>query len=164
MEEQVLNYGTARLMEPIYRMYKVIAQEDEQKAKTLMAVAMQYITEHFRDQVLTPADVQHILRAVLLHEQDGHYYALYTYNEIQVKAAGWLTLLAVDLPITLEVLGQMADELARALQGKDCITLSAEDVLAILTEITGKVDVLLLERLQLNQETYLAELRTFLVQ
>lgn len=33
MEEQVLNYGTARLMEPIYRMYKVIEQEDDLKAK-----------------------------------------------------------------------------------------------------------------------------------
>lgn len=85
-------------------------------------------------------------------------------NEIQVKAAGWLTLLAVDLPVTLEMLGKMADELAQALQGKDYITLSAEDVLVKLAKIVGSVDNVLLERLQLNQETYLAELRTFLVQ
>lgn len=164
MEEQVLNYGTARLMEPIYRMYKVIEQEDDLKAKTLMAVVMQYITDHFSGKVLTPADVQHILRAVLLHEEDGRYYAMYAYNEIQVKAAGWLTLLAVDLPVTLEMLGQMAEDLAQALQGKDFITLSAEDVLVKLGKIAGGVDDVLLERLKLNQETYLAELRTFLVQ
>ena len=65
---------------------------------------------------LVAVSYTHLLRAVLLHEEDGRYYAMYAYNEIQVKAAGWLTLLAVDLPVTLEMLGKMADELAQALQ------------------------------------------------
>lgn len=43
MDEQVLQYGEAKLMEPIYRMFKVIEQEDDIKAKTLIAVVMQYI-------------------------------------------------------------------------------------------------------------------------
>ena len=43
MDEQVLKYREAKLMEPIYRMYKVIEQTDALKAQTLMSVAMQYI-------------------------------------------------------------------------------------------------------------------------
>ena len=101
MDEQVLKYREAKLMEPIYRMYKVIEQTDALKAQTLMSVAMQYIIEHFRGKSLQPKDVQQILRAVLLQEESGHYYALYVNNEIQVKAAEWLTLLAVDRPVTL---------------------------------------------------------------
>lgn len=164
MDEQVLRYREAKLMEPIYRMFKVIEQEDVLKAQTLMAVTMQYIIEHYSGKNLTPADVQHILRAVLLKEEDGRYYAMYVYNEIQVKAAGWLTLLAVDCPVTLEALGNMADQLAQALQDKDYITLTAEDVLHILEQIVAPVDDMVLERLLLNKEVYLAELRTFLVQ
>ena len=163
MDEQVLQYGEAKLMEPIYRMFKVIEQEDDIKAKTLIAVVMQYITEHYRGKPLTPVDMQHILRAVLLNEQDGKYYAMYAFNEIQVKAAGWLTLLAVDLPVTLEQLGSMADELAQELQGKDYIKLSAEDVFTILERVAGQVDAVLKDRLQLNKEVYITELRTFLV-
>ena len=164
MDEQVLRYREAKLMEPIYRMFKVIEQEDVLKAQTLTAVTMQYIIEHYSGKNLTPADVQHILRAVLLKEEDGRYYAMYVYNEIQVKAAGWLTLLAVDCPVTLEALGNMADQLAQALQGKDYITLTAEDVLHMLEQIVAPVDDVVLERLRLNKEIYLAELRTFLVQ
>ncbi|MBR5319206.1 MAG: hypothetical protein IKU46_06410 [Peptococcaceae bacterium] len=164
MDEQVLRYREAKLMEPIYRMFKVIEQEDVLKAQTLMAVTMQYIIEHYSGKNLTPADVQHILRAVLLKEEDGRYYAMYVYNEIQVKAAGWLTLLAVDCPVTLEALGNMADQLAQALQGKDYITLTAENVLHMLDQIVAPVDDVVLERLRLNKEIYLAELRTFLVQ
>ena len=159
-----MRYREAKLMEPIYRMFKVIEQEDVLKAQTLMAVTMQYIIEHYSGKNLTPADVQHILRAVLLKEEDGRYYAMYVYNEIQVKAAGWLTLLAVDCPVTLEALGNMADQLAQALQGKDYITLTAEDVLHMLEQIVAPVDDVVLERLRLNKEIYLAELRTFLVQ
>ena len=85
-------------------------------------------------------------------------------NEIQVKAANWLTLLVIDRPITLEMLGNMADQLAQALQGKDAINLSAEDVVDLLEQIVAPVDTVLLERLRLNRESYLAELRTFLVQ
>ena len=151
-------------MEPIYRMFKVIEQEDVLKAQTLMSVTMQYIIEHYSGKNLTPADVQQILRAVLLKEEDGRYYAMYVYNEIQVKAAGWLTILAVDCPVTLETLGAMADKLAEELQKKDFITLTAAEVMDLLEQIVMPVDAVVLERLQLNRERYLAELRTFLVQ
>ena len=164
MDEQVVRYREAKLMEPIYRMFKVIEETDVVKAQTFMSVAMQYIIEHYSGRNLTPADVQAILRAVLLHEEDGKYYAMYVYNEIQVKAAGWLTILAVDCPVTLEALGAMADQLAQELQGKDFITLTAEEVLHILESIVAPVDGVVLERIQLNRERYLAELRTFLVQ
>ena len=164
MDEQVLRYREAKLMEPIYRMFKVIEQEDVLKAQTLMSVTMQYINEHYSGKNLTPADVQQILRAVLLKEEDGRYYAMYVYNEIQVKAAGWLTILAVDCPVTLEALGAMADKLAEELQKKDFITLTAAEVMNLLEQIVMPVDAVVLERLQLNRERYLAELRTFLVQ
>ncbi len=164
MDEQVLRYREAKLMEPIYRMFKVIEQEDVLKAQTFLSVTMQYIIEHYSGKNLTPADVQQILRAVLLNEEDGRYYAMYVYNEIQVKAAGWLTILAVDCPVTLEALGNMADQLAQELQKKDFITLSAEDVMDLLEQITEPVDDVVLERLRLNRSHYLTELRTFLVQ
>ncbi len=164
MDEQVLRYREAKLMEPIYRMFKVIEQEDVLKAQTLMAVVMQYIIEHYSGKNLTPDEVQQILRAVLLQQEDGKYYALYVFNELQVKAAGWLTLLAVDCPVTLDMLRDMADQFAQELQGKDYITLTAEEVLTILEQIIAPVDQLVLERLRLNRDVYLAELRTFLVQ
>lgn len=164
MDEQVLRYREAKLMEPIYRMFKVIEQEDVLKAQTLMSVTMQYIIEHYSGKNLTPADVQQILRAVLLKEDDGRYYAMYVYNEIQVKAAGWLTILAVDCPVTLEALGAMADQLAEELQKKDFITLTAAETLDLLEQIVAPVDEVVLERLHLNRDRYLAELRTFLVQ
>ena len=164
MDEQVLRYREAKLMEPIYRMFKVIEQEDVLKAQTLMSVVMQYIIEHFSGKNLTPADVQQILRAVLLNEEDGRYYAMYVYNEIQVKTAGWLTVLAVDCPVTLEALGGMAEQMAEALKEKDFITLGAAEVLDLLEQIAEAVDGVLLERLQLNRQLYLAELKTFLVQ
>ena len=164
MDEQVVRYREAKLMEPIYRMFKVIEQEDVLKAQTFMSVAMQYIIEHYSGKNLTPGDVQHILRAILLNDEDGRYYAMYVYNEIQVKAAGWLTILAVDCPVTLEMLGAMADELAKELQKKDFITLTADEVLNMLEQIVAPVDAVVLERIQINRERYLAELKTFLVQ
>ncbi len=164
MDEQVLKYREAKIMEPIYRMYKVIEQEDILKAQTLISVTMQYIIEHYSGQPLRPADVQQVLRAVLLHEEDGKYYALYVHNELQVQVAQWLTILSVDLPVTLEQLGAMADAFAEQLRGQDYIALTANDVIAILKEIAGGVDGLLLERIVLNEPIYLAELKTFLVQ
>ena len=59
MDEQVLKYREAKLMEPIYRMYKVIEQTDALKAQTLMSVAMQYIIEHFRGKSLQPTAAGH---------------------------------------------------------------------------------------------------------
>lgn len=164
MDEQVLKYREAKIMEPIYRMYKVIEQEDVLKAQTLLSVTMQYIIEHYSGKALSPADVQQILRAVLLHEEDGTFYALYVHNELQVKTAEWLTLLSVDLPITLEQLGSMADSFAEKLSGRDYITLQASEVLTMLKEVAGTVDAILVDRLSLNEAVYLAELQTFLVQ
>jgi hypothetical protein len=145
-------------------MIKVIEQEDVLKAQTLMAVTMQYITDHYSGKNLQPADVQQILRAVLLQEEDGRYYAMYAFNEIQVKAAGWLTLLAIDRPVTLEMLGNLVEQLAQALQGKDFITLNAAEIVALLETLIAPVDTVMLELLRLNSATYLAELRTFLIQ
>ena len=119
MDEQVVKYREAKIMEPIYRMYKVIEEEDVLKAQTLMSVTMQYIIEHYSGKPLRPADVQQILRAVLLREDDGKYYALYVHNELQVKVAEWLTLLCVDLPVTLEQLGDMVNRFADELNGQD---------------------------------------------
>ena len=134
---------------------------------------------------MQPKDVQQILRAVLLQEESGHYYALYVNNEIQVKAAEWLTLLAVDRPVTLELLGKMAD----ADYTENCcngffahfspffrvlcmffspITTvfflfqpSAEDVFIMLEQIVTPIDEIVLERLYLNKENYLAQRRRF---
>ena len=164
MDEQILKYREAKIMEPIYRMYKVIEQVDILKAQTLLSVAMQYIVEHYSGKPLRPADVQQILRAVLLHEEDGQYYAMYVYNELQVKTAEWLTLLSVDLSITLEQLGGMADSLAEKLSGQDYIALKAQEVIDMLKEIASSLNTVLLERLTLNESIYLAELQTFLVQ
>ena len=164
MDEQVVKYREAKIMEPIYRMYKVIEEEDVLKAQTLMFVTMQYIIEHYSGKPLRPADVQQILRAVLLREDDGKYYALYVHNELQVKVAEWLTLLCVDLPVTLEQLGDMVNRFADELNGQDYITLKASDVIGMLKEIAADVNLLLLERLTLNESIYLTELQTFLVQ
>ena len=65
---------------------------------------------------------------------------------------------------SLELLGKMADALAQKIEGRDCIKLSAEDVFIMLEQIVAPVDEIVLERLYLNKENYLAELRTFLVQ
>lgn len=164
MDEQVVKYREAKIMEPIYRMYKVIEEEDVLKAQTLMSVTMQYIIEHYSGKPLRPADVQQILRAVLLREDDGKYYALYVHNELQVKVAEWLTLLCVDLSVTLEQLGDMVNRFADELNGQDYITLKASDVIGMLKEIAADVNLLLLERLTLNESIYLTELQTFLVQ
>lgn len=164
MNEQAMRYREAKIMEPIYRMYKVVEQQDDIKAKTLMAVTMQYIIEHYSGKSLQPADVQNVLRAVLLREQEGQWYAGYAFNEIQVKVMGWLTILAADLPVTLKTLGKLSDQLADGLQGKDFIRLSAEDVYRFVEKLVEPVDTALLNRYQLNRETYLSELKTFLVQ
>lgn len=164
MDEQVLKYREAKIMEPIYRMFKVIEQEDVLKAQTFMSVTMQYIIENFKGQVLRPAEVQNILRAVLLQEPDGKYYAMYANNEIQVKAAEWFTLLSVDLPITLEQLGFMADSLAEKLSVQDFIALQSSDVIMMMKEIASSVDDVLSERITLNAMVYLTELQTFMVQ
>ena len=163
MDEQARQYQEAKLMEPIYRMYKVIEEKDRLKAQTLIALVMQYITDQYAGTILQPADVQTILRAMLLREEDGSYYAMYAFNDVQVKVAGWLTLLAVDRPITLEALGNLMERFAMVLQKKDFIQLSAEDVLRELERLIQPMDSIVFERIQLNRQNYLTELRTFLV-
>ena len=86
------------------------------------------------------------------------------HNELQVKVAEWLTLLCVDLPVTLEQLGDMVNRFADELNGQDYITLKASGVIGMLKEIAADVNLLLLERLTLNESIYLTELQTFLVQ
>ncbi len=162
-DAQALRYGEAKIMEPLYRMYKVLAPYDAQKAQTLLAVATQYIVEHYRGRTLRPAEVQQLLRSLLLQESDGSYYAAYACNELQVAAAEWLTLSAADLPITLEQLGKLAEDFARSLEGQDFIRLTAEDALQRLENLAAEMDPTLAERLRLNRAHYLAQLRNFLL-
>ena len=61
-------------------------------------------------------------------------------------------------------LSESFNKLAEELQKKDFITLTAAEVMDLLEQIVMPVDAVVLERLQLNRERYLAELRTFLVQ
>lgn len=163
MEEEILRYREAKLMEPIYRMYKVISEKDELKAQTFMAVVVQYVTEQYKDVRITPADVQNLIRAVLLHDDDGIYYSMYAYNEIQVKTAEWITILAADLPITLDDLGNMANQIAEGLKGQVIVNFSPEDVVGLMEKVASEFDVTLLGRIQLNREIYTRELGSFLV-
>ena len=162
MEEQLQLAREAKLMKPIYRMVKIVEQEDSLKAKTLMAVTVQYITDHYVGKVLTPTDVQQILRVVLLREEDGKYFVKYLLNELQVKVAGWLTLLSIDRPVTLGDLGKIADDFALRLSGEDSLALTAEQVIDLLEQIVVEVDETVYQRLLLNHEHYLQELRTIL--
>lgn len=164
MEKALQKYRENRIMEPLFRMHNLIAQEDELKATTLLAVAVQYISDHYTGKVLAPSDVQRILRAVLLHEEDGHYYARYLLNELQVMMTGWLLILAADLPITVAQLGQFAEDFAAGLALKQCVTLTAADVLELTINLASKLDMVLVSRIQQNRSHYLQELRTVLMQ
>ena len=113
MSEDILaDRQAARIVEPIYRMHKVVQQKDGDDARTLMALCVQYITENSVGECLTDADVQSIVRRALLYYKNGCYYADYIFNELEVKVANWLTLMAADRPVTLEQLGGAADRLA----------------------------------------------------
>ena len=85
----------------------------------------------------------------------------YTQYEVVYHVAG---IAHVNADPKMEALGAMADKLAEELQKKDFITLTAAEVMDLLEQIVMPVDAVVLERLQLNRERYLAELRTFLVQ
>lgn len=163
MEEEIQRYREAKLMEPIYRMYKVIAEKDELKAQTFMAVVVQYVTEHFKGVRVSPNDVQSVIRAVLLQDEDGSYYSMYAFNEIQVKTAEWITILAADLPVTLDNLGNIADQIAENLEGRNCATLTPEDVVVLMENAVSGLDPLLLQRIELNRSIYIQDLESFLV-
>ena len=151
----------ARVLEPLYRMIKVIGKQDETDAKVLGAVATQYIAEHYQNQALSYEEMQRVLRAVLLYQKDGKYYSAYILNELEVKVAGWVTVLAADLPLTLGAIGEMADKLAQWLEGKDALELRAAEVEAYFEELCG-VDAELTKRVLLNREFYLRELAAIL--
>lgn len=158
MEMQEELYRETKLMEPILRMHKLIAAEDDLKANTLLAVVVQYITDHYQGQVLTPADVQKIIRAVLLREEDGRYFAMYLRNELQVKLIGWLMLLAADLPVTLEQLGDISVDFDAKLAKQPCLSLTGEEVLVMARSLVEPLEPELWQRMELNEAYYLAEL------
>ena len=158
MEMQEQLYRETKLMEPILRMHKLIAGEDDLKADTLLAVVVQYITDHYQGQVLTAADVQKIIRAVLLREKDGKYFAMYLRNELQVKLIGWLMLLAADLPVTLEQLGDLSADFDAKLAEQICLSLTSEQVLAMAYTLVEDLEPELGVRMKLNEAYYLAEL------
>lgn len=163
MEQQEQIYRETKLMEPIFRMHNIVAEVDDLKAKTLLAVTVQYITDHYQGQVLRPEDIQKILQAVLLREEDGRYFALYLRNELQVKLMNWLLLLAADLPITLEQLGDVSAAFDSRLEQQPCLTLSGETVLEMARELVEPLDSVLWERMELNRAFYLAELQMLLL-
>lgn len=56
MSDDILaDHQAARIMEPIYRMNKVVQQKDEDDARTLLALCVQYITENSVGQCLSDA-------------------------------------------------------------------------------------------------------------
>ena len=164
MSEDILaDRQVARIMEPIYRMNKVVQQKDGDDARTLMALCVQYITENSVGECLTDTDVQMIVRRALLYYKNGCYYTDYIYNELQVKVANWLTLMAADRPVTLEQLGGSADRLAELLTDRSAVDLSVQDVLAMVKGLTADLDDIVYQRLLLNEEIFSKELAALLV-
>lgn len=164
MSEDILaDRLAARIVEPIYRMNKVVQQKNGDDARTLMALCVQYITENSVGECLTDADVQMIVRRALLYYKNGCYYADYIYNELQVKVANWLTLMATDRPVTLEQLGGSADRLAELLTDRSAADLSVQDVLEMVKELTADLDDIVYQRLLLNEEIFSKELAALLV-
>ena len=164
MSDDILaDHQAARIMEPIYRMNKVVQQKDEDGARTLLALRVQYITENSVGQCLSDAQVQSIVRKALLYHKNGCYYADYIYNELQVKVANWLTLMAVDRPVTLGELGTTADQLAALLADRNAGDLTVSEVLTMVKSLVEPLDEVVYERLLLNETTFANELATLLV-
>lgn len=164
MSDDILaDHQAARIMEPIYRMNKVVQQKDEDDARTLLALCVQYISENSVGQCLRDADVQSIVRKALLYHKNGCYYADYIYNELQIKVANWLTLMAVDRPVTLGALGSTADQLAALLADRNAYDLTVDDVLAMVKSLVADMDDVVYERLLLNEATFAKELAALLV-
>ena len=164
MNEQMwADRQAARIMEPIYRMNKVVQQKDGDDARTLLALCVQYITENGVGQCLNDAWVQQIVRQALLYYKNGCYYADYIFNELQVKVANWLTVMAVDRPVTLEQLSAVADQLAALLAEKNAADLACSEVLEMVKGLLADLDRVVYERLLLNEETFAKELASLLV-
>ena len=146
-----------RVLEPLYRMMKVIEQRDDRDAKIAGALATQYIAEHYQGKMMGYGDMQQVLRAVLIYFADGKYYSSYLENELQVKVVGWLTISMADMDYTIAKIGQLADDLARWLSGKNALDLKAEAVWEHLLQLTS-FDAELQRRLNLNEKFYKQEL------
>lgn len=162
-EERLSDRQAARIMEPIYRMHKIVQQKDETDARTLLALCVQYITENSLGQCLSDAMVQDIVRKALLYHKNGCYYADYIFNELQVKAANWLTLMAIDRPITLETLGNLADDLTKRLSGCNAYDLTVADFMALVKNWLTDVDDIVCQRFLLNEAVFAKEVAALLV-
>lgn len=103
------------------------------------------------------------MRKALLYHKNGCYYADYIYNELQVKVANWLTLMAVDRPVTLGELGTTADQLAALLADRNAGDLTVSEVLTMVKSLVEPLDEVVYERLLLNETTFANELATLLI-
>lgn len=155
------NFGEAHLLEPIYRMIKVVQNYDDKDAKVTASLAVQYISDNYKDKVLGRAEVQEILRGVLVYYKNGVYYSRYLANELQVEIAQWVTVLAADLPLTLGEIGSIADTLAVWLEDKDALELKGAEVLHWFKEMCAFNEELS-QRVEINEQYYLNELELLL--
>ena len=155
------NFGEAHLLEPIYRMIKIVQNYDDKDAKVTASLAVQYISDHYKDGALGRAEVQEILRGVLVYYKNGLYYSKYLANELQVEIAQWVTVLAADLPLTLGEIGAIADNLAVWLEDKDALELKGAEVLHWFKE-TCAFNEELAQRVEINEQYYLNELELLL--
>lgn len=155
------NFGEAHLLEPIYRMVKVVQNHDDKDAKVTASLTVQYISDHYKDKALTRADVREVLRGVLVYYKNGFYYSIYLANELQVAIAQWVTILAADLPLTLGEIGAIADDLAKWLADKDALELKGAEVLDWFKKACAFNEELA-QRAELNEQYYLNELQLLL--
>jgi len=153
----------ARLLEPVYRMIKIIQAKDVDDARIAASLAMQYISDNYKNSILTRKDVQNTLRAVLVYYKEGCYYSDYLHNELEVSIAQWVTVLAADLPVKIGEIGDLADNLANWLKDKNALTLKGSQVLEWF-EKACSFSAELKERIDLNKEYYLKELTDLLGQ
>ena len=148
--------GEARLMEPVYRMIKIVQQKDADDAKIVASLAVQYLSDNYRDS-LTRENVLATLRSVLIYYKNGYYYSQYLKNELEVFIAQYVTILAADLPIKIGEIGDLAEKFDAWLKDKDALTLKGTEVLDwFLKECAFQSE--LHRRAMLNKKYYLKEL------
>jgi len=71
---------------------------------------------------------------------------------------GWLMLLAADLPVTLEQLGDISADFDAKLAKQPCLSLTGEEVLVMARSLVEPLEPELWQRMELNEAYYLAEL------
>ena len=148
--------GEARLMEPVYRMIKIVQNEDDNDAKIVASLAVQYLTDNYKD-ALSRQNIQDTLRKVLVYYKNGYYYSQYLKNELQVFIAQYLTILAADLPVKIGEIGDLAERFDAWLKDKDALRLKSAEVLEwFLNECAFEAE--LHRRAMLNKKYYLKEL------